>query len=180
MPDYSKGKIYTIRCRIDDSLIYVGSTVNTLTRRFTNHKGVSESRKCPIHYKMEEMGFNNWYIELYELYPCNSKIELNKREGEIIRLIGTLNRNISGQSKDEYRKSDKGKEVEKKGRLLYYKNNQEQIREIHKLYRENNKDVIKERYCNNNIDITCECGSIIKKYKITVHRKSKKHLKFIK
>ena len=164
MPNYSNGKIYTIRCRTDTTLIYVGSTVNTLTRRFTDHKSVSESRKCPFHYKMEEIGINNWYIELYELYPCNSKIELNKREGEIIRLIGNLNSCISGRTREEYRKSEEGQKVEGNSQ---------------KLYRENNKDIIKERKTINDVDIICECGSITKKYKKKRHENSKKHLKFI-
>ncbi len=38
--------------------------------------------------------WSNWYIELYENYPCNNREELCKREGEIIRLIGTLNSNV--------------------------------------------------------------------------------------
>ena len=31
--DYQKGKIYTIRCYDDDSLIYVGSTTQSLAVR---------------------------------------------------------------------------------------------------------------------------------------------------
>ena len=38
MPDYTKGKIYTIRNRIDDSLIYVGATTQPLYIRFSEHK----------------------------------------------------------------------------------------------------------------------------------------------
>ena len=38
MPDYKKGKNYTIRCKTDDSLIYVGSTVESLSSRLSKHK----------------------------------------------------------------------------------------------------------------------------------------------
>ena len=38
MPNYQDGKIYTIRCRNDDSLIYVGSTTQMLCKRFQSHK----------------------------------------------------------------------------------------------------------------------------------------------
>ncbi len=38
MPDYSKAKIYTIRNRTDNTLIYVGSTVEKLSARFSKHK----------------------------------------------------------------------------------------------------------------------------------------------
>jgi predicted GIY-YIG superfamily endonuclease len=40
MPNYSKGKIYTIRCRHDASLIYVGSSTQTLSQRWTDHKKI--------------------------------------------------------------------------------------------------------------------------------------------
>jgi hypothetical protein len=32
--------------------------------------------------------WDNWYIELYEVCPCENREQLCKREGEIIRLIG--------------------------------------------------------------------------------------------
>ena len=41
-------------------------------------------------------------MELHELYPCNTKQELNRREGEVIREIGTLNKYIAGRTKKEY------------------------------------------------------------------------------
>ena len=33
MPDYKQGKIYTVRCKTDDTLIYVGCTTELLSRR---------------------------------------------------------------------------------------------------------------------------------------------------
>ena len=36
MPDYENAKIYTIRCKTDENLIYVGSTTQTLSQRWTN------------------------------------------------------------------------------------------------------------------------------------------------
>ena len=108
---YLRGKIYTIRCTSDNSLIYVGSTIETLSQRFSRHHS-----NC---YNEKERGYNmllyktirtkewdDFYIELYENYPCKSKEELNKREGEIIRQIGTMNVKISGNvvDKKEYMK----------------------------------------------------------------------------
>ncbi len=37
---------------------------------------------------MKEIGKEEFYIELHENYNCNSKEELNRREGEIIRQMG--------------------------------------------------------------------------------------------
>jgi hypothetical protein len=48
---------------------------------------------------MNELGIDNFYIELYENYSCSSKEELNRREGEIIRDIGNLNHVIAGRTK---------------------------------------------------------------------------------
>ena len=45
MPDYTKGKIYTIRCRTDDTLIYVGSTIQPLSVRLGGHKVRSNNVK---------------------------------------------------------------------------------------------------------------------------------------
>ena len=43
MPDYSQGKIYTIRCRNDPALIYVGSTIQPLSKRLGEHKRHSKN-----------------------------------------------------------------------------------------------------------------------------------------
>jgi hypothetical protein len=50
MPDYSKGKIYTIRCRNDPSLIHVGSTNQSLGKKLGHHKKDSrKTEKYPNH-----------------------------------------------------------------------------------------------------------------------------------
>lgn len=103
MPNYQDGKVYTIRCRTDNSLIYVGSTTMTLSRRLSYHR--ERGKKCTTKFYLNvNNDWDNWYIELYENHPCNSKEELCKREGEIIREIGTLNSKISGRSQEEWRK----------------------------------------------------------------------------
>ena len=111
MKDYGKGKIYTIRCRTDDTLIYVGSTVQPLSKRLGNHKADSKREKCKNYliYKTINGDWNNWHIELHSLYPCNSKEELERKEGEIIRLIGNLNSKIAGRTPKEYREDNKEK-----------------------------------------------------------------------
>jgi hypothetical protein len=96
MPDYQKGKIYTLRCYTDKSLIYVGSTTKSLCDRKSNHK--FNSIKIPKNsfytIVLNNGGWDNWYIELVENYPCSSKQELERREGEIMREIGNLNSKI--------------------------------------------------------------------------------------
>ena len=50
MPDYSKGKIYTIRNKNDPSLIYVGSTIQSLAKRLGEHRRHSRQERNKIKY----------------------------------------------------------------------------------------------------------------------------------
>ncbi len=51
---YSRGKIYTIRCRTDDSLVFVGSTSQQyLCQRFACHKNNCKIGKSGSLYKQE-------------------------------------------------------------------------------------------------------------------------------
>ena len=142
MPDYSKGKIYTIRCKTDDDLIYVGSTIQELSTRFAGHK--AKSIKTPNYkiYQVVNNDWSNWYIELYENFPCQNKAELNRREGEIIRLIGNLNKYIAGRNQQEYNVDNKEKIKELKHQT--YLENKEHWKEKNKKWREQNADKKKE------------------------------------
>ena len=100
MVDYRKGKIYQIKNTIDDD-VYVGSTTNTLECRMKGHRQGSNT-KCKQHMilykKMNEYGFDKFFAELIEDYPCNSKLELGAREGHWIKERGTLNKIIQGRT----------------------------------------------------------------------------------
>ena len=138
MPDYTKAKIYTIRCKTDNNLIYVGSTYQPLYKRLSQHKCSSKNSKYEnnLLFKSVNDDWNNWYIELYENYPCNNKEELLKREGEVIREIGTLNKIISGRTPKEYRVDNK-EQYDK-----WCENNEEHLKEYRKKYKEEHKDKI--------------------------------------
>ena len=79
MPDYKQGKIYTIRCKTDDTLIYVGSTVQSLSERMAKHRYDSIKRSNNFFYQHID-DWDNWYIELYENFPCENKINDNKHK----------------------------------------------------------------------------------------------------
>jgi hypothetical protein len=154
---YNSSKIYTIRCKLDNSLIYVGSTIQALYKRWDDHKRsykYDKYKNILLYIKINELGIDNFYIELYENYNCNNKEELLKKEGEVIRLIGTLNKKIEGRTRKEYRQSNKYKEYNKQ----YLENNKDRIKqyqqsdkykEYKKQYKENNKEKIKEWRENN-------------------------------
>ncbi len=146
---YESGKIYTIRCRIDNNLIYVGSSIQPLHKRWHEHKSRTKSDNAKysntlLYNKMKDIGIENFYIELYENCSCQSKEQLNQREGQIIReLQPTLNKQIAGRTFEEYKVEciDKIKEHKKEYRYL----NKDKIKEHKKEYYEQNKEKINQR-----------------------------------
>lgn len=143
MPDYSKGKIYTIRCRNDETLIYVGSTTQPLSKRWGGHKAKSKIQGNRLIYSTINNEWDNWYIELFQEYQCENKEQLEKREGEIIREIGTLNYRIEGRNKKEYQKENK--DVINERNKKYQQLNKVEIKEYLKKYQQLNKNEIKEK-----------------------------------
>ena len=141
MPNYQDGKIYTIRCRTDNTLIYVGSTTMTLARRMAYHRECGKTSNTKF-YTCVNNNWDDWYIELYEVCPCENKQELCKREGEIIREIGTLNSKISGRTQQESDKFsyEKHKESRKETRKIYVEEHKEEIALAHKIYHENHRE----------------------------------------
>ena len=162
MPDYSKGKIYTIRCKNDPSLIYVGSTIQSLAKRLGEHRRHSRQERCKIKYPNHQLytkieDWNDWYIELYENCPCNSKEELCKREGEIIREIGTLNRCVAGRSNKESQK-------------IWRENNKEERLNYSRMY----------EIATGRCDVKpCECGGRYSLKSIRQHERSKIHQNYL-
>jgi hypothetical protein len=156
---YKNGKIYTIRYKNDDSLIYVGSTIQPLFKRWHQHKVCLNNEKNKEYHKLlykkiRETNIEDWYIELYEEFSCESKEQLNQREGEVIRKIGTLNKLIAGRTKVEYVEDNKDKIkkwfIDNKDKILqkqkdYYLKNKETLKEYIKHYREINKDKLLQK-----------------------------------
>ncbi len=115
MPNYSNGKIYSIRFYDNDKLIYIGSTTQILAVRFGGHK---QDLKCSLFQYIQENyngDFKNCYMELLEPYECNNINELNKKEGELIRKFKAdnnyivINKNIAGRDKKQYIKDNADK-----------------------------------------------------------------------
>jgi hypothetical protein len=181
MPDYSKGKIYTVRCRTDNNLIYIGSTTQSLSARFAKHKC---DKNVSLYKYINEIcngNWSDWYIELFELCPCNSKMELEKREGEVQRQIATINKNIGGRTRSEWLNNNKEKIKEYSQEYYqenlekikeYYQENKEKIYEQTKIHYQKHKDEINEKKRSK---IVCECGCEISKSILLKHLITKKH-----
>ena len=105
---YSNGKIYIIR-NIENDLVYIGSTIQPISKRFYAHKMslTGKSSAMKLYCAMRDLGVDKFYIELVETFPCNSKEELLSREGHFIRLYNSFkngyNSIISGRSEVEWR-----------------------------------------------------------------------------
>jgi hypothetical protein len=96
---------------------------------------------------MRELGIENFYIELYENLNCECLEQLTKREGGLIREIGTLNKKIEGRTPEEYYIDNKDKIKEYYKEYFNKPEIKEKIKEKQKEYNKEyyNKPEIKEK-----------------------------------
>jgi len=87
MSEYNKylnSKIYFLMDNINNSIIYVGWTYNTLKKRFWIHKRhwvINPNRK--IYEYINKIGINNIWIVFFKNFPCNNREELEIEELKI-------------------------------------------------------------------------------------------------
>ena len=193
--DY-KGKIYQLVC--SDGYYYIGSTKNELRKRYYEHKSYSQLKQGRRVYKhINNIGWENVKIVLIEELSCKDKEELTRKEYEhILRNKNDekcLNMLIGNSFDEEYNRNyNKQYREDNKDKIKQYKEtNKNLLKDYNKQYREKNKDKINEynkqyykqyRQLEENKEklnqkITCECGSIISKHNINIHKKSQKHIK---
>ena len=166
-PRYLNGKIYLVKYKYDDNMIYVGSTKLTLEERMREHRKTTKESVYSLYDKVCG-DWDNWYIELYENYPCNNKQELERREGIVIKQIATINKNIAGRTKKEYYRDNRDKISEMAKEL--YQDNRNKILEERKVYRNANSEKIAIKKAEKT---TCNiCGSQITKDSISKHRRT--------
>jgi len=115
MPDYQNAKIYKLWAPQGDE-IYIGSTTQSLAVRKAQHKRQLNSCSRILFQKYDDVR-----IELIEEFPCKNRMELVRREGEIMRNNDCINKRIAGRTDKEY-----------------YEDNKEQIREKQKEYMKTN------------------------------------------
>lgn len=193
MPEYKNGKVYKIISENTD-MVYIGSTsCYYLSERMRLHRHkYREWKDGNYHFmtsfKVIECGDPK--IVLLEKYPCKSKDELEARERYWIENTENVaNKNIPTRTLKEYLKDneekirlrrqkydEKNKESMKIKKHAYYQKNKQHLQEKGKKYREENKET-RERY--RALEITCDCGSKIKKAELSRHRRSKKHKEWV-
>ena len=159
--NYKEGKIYVIRSP-NINKYYIGSTAQPLHKRFYKHKNTYE-KKTNSTTSVLVFDAGNAYIELLELCSCNSRIELNKREGELLRehKDKLVNKRIEAISPEEFKeyhikyhqenkerlaiKNEKYRNENKEKNLKRRELNKEKLKEYSKAYRIANKEKIKEK-----------------------------------
>jgi hypothetical protein len=137
---YARGKIYSLRSHQTDD-IYIGSTIDILPKRLYQHKKEYERyMNGNRHYvsSYEIIPYEDCYIELIENFPCNSKAELERKEGEHIRATQCVNKFIAGRTPKEWYEDNKEQILLKKKQ--YHEANKEQILLKRKEYDEANKE----------------------------------------
>ena len=203
---YKNGKIYSIWSYQTDD-IYIGSSYNELDYRLKQHKDNYKSFLNGIgHYKcsFDIIKYGDAEIGIIEEFPCQSKYELLRREGELQKKLPCINKKIAGRTDKEWREEnkesiakkkkiyrEKNKEpIAKKDKLRYEKNkehiakknkkynekNKESLARMKKIYYEKNKEEI-DKYRKEKFD--CECGITYTYSNKARHFKTITHQKYL-
>ena len=183
---YQNGKIYAVKNDITDE-VYIGSTVVSLSRRMVQHRSDAKMYpdKMPLTRKMNEIGIEHFYIELVEDYPCKNTEHLNKREGELIRELATINKRVEqrtpteiAEQRREYRETHHDHFLQ--CRREWTEKNREKLREQNRAQKAKDKDKIYEREkAWKSTKIECPCGGKYTNCHKAEHLKSTRHQEYI-
>ncbi len=104
MDEYNNFVIYKIYQLESPEIFYIGSTKNFSSRK-SNHKKychnkVSKKYNYPLYKYIRALGgWDNFIIEIYEKFPCNSKGEGLQKEQEVIDLLKPKLNTINAKKK---------------------------------------------------------------------------------
>ena len=83
MSKFLNSKVYKLINSIDD-LIYIGSTTQPLSKRFSDHKANAKFKPGPVHRHLNNIGWDTVRIILIENVICYNKDQLTQREQHYI------------------------------------------------------------------------------------------------
>jgi len=153
---YKDGKIYLIISLLNPERKYVGSTCQSIYYRWAQHILACGKSMTSVD-KEVDADWENWKMLLYEKCSCDCKMILKRREGEITKQIGTINKRIAGTSISESNKK-------------YNEANKEKILQINREYYHDNKEKIQQQ---RRIKINCDiCNKLVNKNNIAPHKRS--------
>ena len=150
-----EGKIYKI-CSENGDKVYIGSTIQKLSRRMNKHKSIYKMWKANNTYHtmscilFDEYGVDKCNIVLLEEFSCETKQELREKEAHYIKTLKCVNKNIPLRTLKEWRQENQEHmkayyQANKEKHKEYLQANKEHRLEQQKAYRQENKEKIKEQ-----------------------------------
>ena len=180
---YHNSKIYAVKNTINEET-YIGSTTTALSRRMVKHRSDAKQRPELSHFYtyMNELGIENFYIELVEKVKCEDIEELRKREGELIKEHGTLNKRVAGRTNNETTKiwSDNNRDRINERRRERRRENPEKTKADAQRHRKAHREKHKEELqIKASVKFDCPCGGKYIQGHKHEHMNSKRHLKYL-
>ena len=78
---YNYSFIYKIINKIDDKIIYIGSTCMDINNRIKGHnEKIRNNGKSKLYKKIKQIGANNIEFQVIEEFYCFNEIQLHQRE----------------------------------------------------------------------------------------------------
>jgi len=108
MIDYKNGLIYYIMHEATDNL-YIGSTTGFDSRKYVHkhrcHNKESEYYSSTLYTTIRNNGgWGSWSMGILQMYPCNSRNELQQYERFLINELGAnLNASLPSTRNDKYK-----------------------------------------------------------------------------
>ena len=144
--------------RLDSTngLVYFGSTTQRLSDRLKSHKYDAVNIETPC---TSSLLFADGAIvtitSVEDLPDCTDKYELQARERWHIENNECVNKNIPGRTREEWEEANKEKRAK-------------QMKEW--------EEANKEKRAQQRLEkITCECGAVVSRRRISIHRKTQGH-----
>ena len=187
-------KIYLVKFKNLNNIVYIGNTQLELNKRLRNHKYHKTSLNTYI--TKNNISWDDVYIELYENFKYNNRIEYENRETEVIKIFQEdINYNVINTNKNKINNTynikkdvylflikslnniikEKIKEYENYNNYEYKdKKRLEKIERV-KQYNIKNKEELKNK---REQKYNCDCGGCYTYGSKSTHIKTKKHQSF--
>jgi len=200
--------IYSIVCKTNPELIYVGSTQDYKKRVWTHSSASKENPKKVYELIRSNGGWDNFVMSPIKIFECDTREQGREEEDKyIVEMKATMNtiratfdikrkqeydRKYIGENKekikeyrDEYRKENADKIHADAKR--YYQEHKEERKAYRESIAEEQKEYKKkwyeehkeERQKKNKEEYTCACGKVGRVVNKVRHEKTKFHLDFI-
>jgi hypothetical protein len=152
---YKQGNIYKIICKLDSSIVYIGSTFKELRKRWYCHKKHYNDKygNLSIWKYFDKYGIDNFKIIHIKSYVCYRE---HNRDCKHLHAYETLWINKTKNCCNEILPFNPMKFFNlKKYQQEYREKNKDKLKEYNKKYQEENKELIKKKrkeYFNKNKD----------------------------